>query len=173
MQGNTLFARAGLALALNIATVCLPLSFAAALAGEAVQAGDLKLETPWTRATPPNAMVGGGYLTITNTGSEPDRLIAAASPIAAKVEIHDMKVENGIMTMRPVSGGLVIPAGETVTLAPGGLHVMFVKLTGPMKQGERVAATLTFEKAGAVEIMFPVAAIGASKPDHAGHAMGN
>ena len=155
---------AGLALSLT--------SLTAGFAAEAIQVGDLKIENAWTRGTPPNAKVGGGYLTITNAGGTADRLVSGSSEIAGKVEIHEMKVENGIMKMRPLPDGLEIPAGESVKLAPGGLHVMFMKLTGPLKQGEMVKATLTFEKAGSVDVMFPIAPIGASSAENHKHGHG-
>jgi len=160
----------------SLALACLALSLtflSTGLAGDAIMAGDLKIEKPWTRATPPNAKVGGGYLTITNTGSGADRLVSASSAIAAKVEIHDMKVTDGVMKMRPLKDGLEIPAGETVTLKPGGLHVMFMKLAEPLKEGEMVKATLNFEKAGTVDVMFPIAKIGAKSAGHGMHGSSN
>lgn len=156
---------AGLALSMT--------SLTAGIAAEAIQLGDLKIENAWTRATPPNAKVGGGYLTITNVGSAADRLVSGSSEIAGKVEFHDMKIENGVMKMRPLSDGLEIPPGESVKLAPGGMHVMFMKLTGPLKKGEMVKATLTFEKAGSVDVMFPIAAIGASSAENYKHGHGS
>lgn len=156
---------------LAAAALCLS-SFTSAFASD-VQVGDLKIMKPWTRATPPNAKVGGGYLTIMNSGTAADRLVSATSAVAGKVEIHDMKIEDGVMKMRPLTGGLDIPAGETVTLAPGGLHVMFMKLAEPFKMGEMVKATLVFEKAGSVEVMFPIAAIGASDGGHMKHGASN
>lgn len=152
---------------LAAAALCLS-SFTSAFADD-VQVGDLKIMKPWTRATPPNAKVGGGYLTIMNTGSAADRLVSATSAVAGKVEVHDMKVENGVMKMRPLTDGLEIPAGETVSLAPGGFHVMFMKLAESFKEGEMVKATLVFEKAGSVEVMFPIAAIGAADGGHKKH----
>jgi len=156
---------------LAAAALCLS-SFTSVFASD-IQVGDIKIMKPWTRATPPNAKVGGGYLTIMNSGSAADRLVSATSAIAGKVEIHDMKVENGVMKMRPLADGLDIPAGKTVTLAPGGFHVMFMKLSEPFKEGEMVKATLVFEKAGPVEIMFPIAAIGASEGGHTKHNHSN
>lgn len=157
----------------TLAAVALCLtSFTSVFAGD-IQVGDIKIMKPWTRATPPNAKVGGGYLTIMNSGSTADRLVSATSAVAGKVEVHDMKVENGVMKMRPLSDGLDIPAGETITLAPGGFHVMFMKLTEPFKEGEMVKATLVFEKAGSVDVMFPIAAIGASEGGHAKHSHSN
>ena len=131
----------------------------------AVTLGDLTLEGAFTRATPPNAMAGGGFVTITNNGSEDDRLIAASSPAAPRVELHTMAVIDGVMRMREMEGGIDIPAGETVNLAPGGLHVMFMQLPAPFVAGTMVEVTLTFEKAGSVTIMMPVVERG-SEPAH-------
>lgn len=126
------------------------------------KAGDLEIEHPWSRATPAGAKVGGGYLTITNNGSTPDRLVAITSDISDKAELHQMAVKDGVMTMRPVEGGLEIPAGGKVDLKPGAFHLMFVGLKHPLKQGESFSATLAFEKAGSVEVTFAVEALGST-----------
>src|SRR5580700_4593752 len=88
-----------------------------------VKAGDLVITQAWSRATPGGAKVGGGYLTIENRGSAPDRLIGGSADVAAKVQVHEMSMNNGVMTMRPVDGGLVIEPGKTVKLSPGGFHL--------------------------------------------------
>ncbi len=133
-----------------------------ALAHE-VTAGSLTITDLWTRATPPNAPAGAGFLTITNTGPEADRLVTAATPAAGMTELHEMAVTDGVMTMRPLADGIAIPAGGTVTLAPGGLHIMFMALKEPFAEGGKVPVTLTFEKAGAVETFLHVKAVGASE----------
>lgn len=132
-------------------------------------AGDLKLEQPWTRATPPKAP-GGAYLTITNTGASGDRLVSVASPISGRSEIHEMKMDGGVMSMRPLADGITIMPGETVVLAPGGFHIMLMKLERPIREGEAVPITLRFEKAGEITLDFIAAPIGARKPqgDHSG-----
>ncbi|WP_027060260.1 copper chaperone PCu(A)C [Mesorhizobium loti] len=122
--------------------------------------GDLVIEHPWSRATPAGAKVAGGYFTIVNKGSTADRLLSISSDISEKAELHEMGVKDGVMTMRPVSGGLEVPAGGKVALAPGGYHLMFVGLKRQPKQGEKFAATLTFEKAGTVNIEFAVEGMG-------------
>lgn len=124
--------------------------------------GDLVIAVPWTRATPGGAKVAGGYLTITNTGSTPDRLIGGTFVQAGRVEVHEMSMKDGVMIMRPLTNGLDIPAGGTVTLAPGGFHMMFMDLKQPLKEGETVKGTLTFQKAGTVDVTFDVRGIGAS-----------
>jgi copper(I)-binding protein len=126
-----------------------------------VMVGHLKISAPWARATPHGASVGGAYLTITNMGSAPDRLIGGASAVAKEVQVHEMTMENGVMKMRPVAGGLEIKPGATVTLKPGGYHIMFVGLRQPLKQGEHFKVTLAFAKAGKVDVDFTTEGIGA------------
>lgn len=131
-----------------------------------VKAGDLVISQGWSRATPGGAKVGGGYLTIENKGSAPDRLIAVSGDVAGKIEIHEMAVKDGVMTMRPLDKGLSIEPGKTVKLAPGGYHLMMFDLKGPLKQGEKLPVTLQFEKAGKVQVSFDVAGVGAQAPGH-------
>src|SRR5262249_6124230 len=127
--------------------------------------GALDLTDLWTRATPPAAPSAGGYLTITNTGTEPDRLIAVSSPNAEKGELHQMSMDNDVMKMRPLTGGIEIPAGGKLMLAPGGLHLMFTTLKEPLVEGGKLPITLTFEKAGKVDTFLHIMAIGAKGPD--------
>jgi len=129
-----------------------------------VKVGDLVLDHAWARATPGGAKVGGGYLTIENKGTTPDKLIGGSTPAAAKVEVHEMAMNNGVMTMRPVKGGLSIPPGQSVTLAPGGYHIMMMELKRPLKKGDTVPVTLKFEKAGEVKVTFEIEGIGAMAP---------
>jgi periplasmic copper chaperone A len=129
-----------------------------------VRAGDLVITQEWSRATPGGAKVGGGYLTIENKGATPDRLLGGAADVAAKVQVHQMSMNNGVMTMRPVEGGLVIEPGKTVKLTPGGFHLMLLDLNGPLKQGEKLPITLEFEKAGKVSVVLDIEGIGAMGP---------
>ena len=138
---------------------------AAALAHD-YKLGALEISQPWARATASTAPTGGGYLTITNTGKTPDRLISASSPAADKVQVHEMKMDGNIMRMRQVDHGLEIPPGATVKLAPGGLHLMMMGLKGPLKQGAHVPVTLTFEKAGHIDIELAVGGMGATQAPH-------
>ncbi len=131
--------------------------------------GDLTIEAAWSRATPGGATVGAGYLRIKNSGSAPDVLTGVSSPVAANVEIHEMTMTDGVMRMRQLPGGLEIKPGETVELAPGGTHLMFMGLKGPLSAGERFFATLSFKNAAPVEVEFAVAPIGANGPDHSKH----
>jgi copper(I)-binding protein len=133
-------------------------------AAHSVKVGQLELTDLWTRATPPRAPAAGGFLTITNFGDEPDRLIAVASPAAEIGEVHEMKVEDGIMTMRPLDAGLEIPAHGTVTLAPGGFHIMLIDLKTPLVEGEETPVTLEFEKAGTIDTFLHVEGFGAKGP---------
>ena len=118
----------------------------------------------WSRATPKGAKVAGGYLTIENRGTAPDRLLSASSPAAATVEIHQMTMQDGIMTMRQLEQGLTIAPGEIVTLAPGGSHIMFIALTAPFEEGQRIPVTLNFQRSGTIETTFDVGSVGAKGP---------
>jgi periplasmic copper chaperone A len=129
-----------------------------------IKAGDLVISQAWSRATPGGAKIGGGYLTIENRGSTPDRLIHCSGEIAGKVEVHEMSMKNGVMTMRPLDNGLTIEPGKTVKLAPGGFHLMLFDLKSPLKQGDKVPVTLEFEKAGKVMISLDVESLGAQGP---------
>jgi copper(I)-binding protein len=124
--------------------------------------GNLQISQPWTRATPKGAAVAGGYLKITNTGTTPDRLLGGSTDVAKRFEVHEMSMDNGVMKMRELKGGLEIPPGATVELKPGSYHIMMQELVHPLAKGERVKATLTFEKAGKGDVEFAVEAIGAS-----------
>lgn len=132
-------------------------------------AGTLVIEAPWTRATPPGARVAGGYLKITNTGREPDRIVGGSLVGAERVEIHEMAMTDGVMRMRQLSQGLEIKPGETVELKPGGYHVMFMGLGSPIAMGAPLRGTLVFEKAGTVSVEFDVAPIGAAGARGHGH----
>lgn len=133
--------------------------------------GGLTITGPFTRATLPNAPVAGGFLTLTNTGADDDRLVSVTTPIAREAQIHEMAMENDVMKMRQLADGLLIPAGETVTLAPGGFHLMFMGLNAPIAEGDSVPVTLTFEKAGSITIDLIAAGSAADAPaeDHSGH----
>ncbi|KUO53874.1 MAG: hypothetical protein APF80_16920 [Alphaproteobacteria bacterium BRH_c36] len=131
----------------------------------------LSVDKPWTRATPPGAKVAGGFLTITNSGKEPDRLIGASFALSKSVEVHEMRMTDGVMRMNEVKGGLEIAPGTTVELKPGGYHLMFMDLTGTPKESESVKGTLQFEKAGEIAVEFAVAPIGAKSIDGAGDNM--
>ena len=143
--------------------------FAAPAQSQEVKAGDLVITQAWSRATPGGAKVAGGYLTIENKGSAPDRLISGSGDVAGKVEIHEMAMNNGVMTMRPLDKGLAIEPGKTVKLAPGGYHLMLMDLKNPLKQGDKVPLVLVFEKAGKVNLSLDVQGVGAQAPGGTGH----
>jgi copper(I)-binding protein len=109
------------------------------------QTGELEIKTPWARATPGHAENGAAYLTIVSPTA--DRLTAASSPVAKKAELHKMSMEGGVMRIRPLAA-IDIPAGQTVTLSPGGMHIMLLGLTQPLHQGKSFPLTLSFEHAG-------------------------
>ena len=136
---------------------------ASAIAAHAqdITAGGLKISAPWTRATPKGASVGGGYMKITNTGSTADRLVGGSTDISSRFEVHEMSMDNGVMKMRALTNGLEIKPGQTVEFKPGSYHVMFVGLKETLKKGQRVKATLEFEKAGKIDVDFTVEGIGA------------
>ena len=138
----------------------LALSAAPAVAQE-FKAGDITIDKAWSRATPKGAEVGAGYLTIHNNGATPERFTGGTADFAG-VEIHEMSMVGGVMKMRELKDGLVIPAHGSVTLAPSGYHLMFTGLKQPLTKGSVAKATLTFEHAGAIPVEFPVSGIGAS-----------
>jgi periplasmic copper chaperone A len=133
------------------------------------KANAIVVEQPWVRATPAGANVAGGYMTITNTGSEPDRLIGGVLPQAGHFAVHEMKMDGNVMHMHEVTGGLEIKPGQKIELNPNGYHVMFTELHEPLKQGETLKAQLRFEKAGAVDIEYRVEGLGAQGTQHHGH----
>jgi uncharacterized protein YcnI len=143
---------------------------AAASSAQSATAGPLKIEQAWSRATPPGAKVGGGYLKVTNTGSQPDRLVGGTLPQASRVEMHSMSLDGTVMRMAPIEGGLEIRPGETVEFKPGGYHLMFMDLKEPLTAGQTLKGTLVFEKAGTVAVEYPVRPLGASGPaEHSHH----
>ena len=133
--------------------------------------GALEIDHPWSRAVPKGATVAAGYVTIKNTGNEPDRLISGSTPVAGKFEIHEMSMDKGVMRMRPVQGGVVIKPGETLELKPQSSHIMMTGLKQPIEKGKPFKGSLVFEKAGEVDVDFAVEGVGASPP--AAHDMHN
>ena len=153
--------------AILCALVALGLSTALAAAHQ-YKFGTLEIVHPHTRATPPGAKVAGGYLIIRNRGDTAERLTSATAEFAAKAEIHEMKMDGDVMRMRPLTGGLEIPAGGEVALEEGGLHFMFTGLKDQLNPGEMRKAKLVFERAGEIEIEFVVEGMDATVP-HSGH----
>ncbi len=135
-----------------------------ATAADDYDVGSIHISQPWSRATPKGAASGAGYMTLTNKGTAPDRVSCVSDDASAQCQIHTMTMEGGVMKMRPVEGGLEIKPGESVTLRPGGNHMMFLSLKHPLEQGGTVKATLKFDHAGTIDVEYPVFAIGAPAP---------
>jgi len=121
-------------------------------------ADSIIIERPYARASAPGQMIGSGFMTIAHQGSSEDRLVSATTPIAREVQIHTMNMDGGVMRMRPVEGGLAIPAGGRVVLQPGGLHLMFMEISAPLVAGTVFPVTLRFAKAGEIKVEFNVEA---------------
>jgi copper(I)-binding protein len=147
---------------------CLAFALGAAVAhaqdAPTYKAGALQITQPWSRATPKGAQVAGAYFKITNTGTTPDRLLGGSTPAAGRFEVHEMSMDNGVMKMRPVQGGLEIKPGESVELKPGAYHIMMLDLKQPLNKGDHLKATLNFEKAGPVDIEYNVVGVGETPP---------
>ena len=148
---------------------------AVTVAGSGIaQAADYKVGTivvsePWARASAsPMAKAGAAYATLVNAGQEMDRLLAAESPSAGKVELHTVLMEGGVMKMRQVKA-IEIHPGEPTVLQPGGLHIMLMGLHAPLKMGEMLTVTLTFEEAGKITVEAPIRAAGAKGGMSGGH----
>ncbi len=121
--------------------------------------GDLEIRDPASRATLPGQPVGGGFMTIANKGADADRLVSITAPdVSDDVQLHEMAMENDVMKMRQLPDGIEIPAGGEVELKSGGLHVMFMKIKHPFKEGDTFKATLNFEKAGKLDVDFTIGA---------------
>ncbi len=147
-------------------------TFATAVAAHDFKVGDLVIGHPMAFETARTAMSGGGFFSVTNTGDSDDRLLEVRAEFPS-VQLHNTEMTDDVARMFHVDA-VDIPAGETVQLAPGGLHVMFMGLGGdPFEAGETFPATLVFEKAGEVEVVFNVEARTAEAMDHSGHQMGN
>jgi copper(I)-binding protein len=136
---------------LRIAAVALAVSTAGGAAAHDYTLQSLRIDHPFARATPPGATSGGVYLTIENRGRLPDRLVRVASPAAASVELHSMMMDGNVMRMRSIAG-LDIAPGAKVALGSAGYHVMLIGLVRPLAVGDRIPVTLTFEKAGSIDV---------------------
>lgn len=117
--------------------------------------GGLSVSHPWIVEPPPRAPSAAGYLVITNEGDEDDTLVGVTAEFAGRAEIHTMNMTaDGVMQMRPVEDGLLIESGQPAVLEPGGLHIMFMDLAGPLQGGDEQTVVLEFEKAGPVSVDF-------------------
>ncbi len=128
------------------------------------KAGAIEIGHPWSRATPGGAAVAAGYLILKNQGDAADRLVSASAEIAGRTEIHEVTMADGVMQMRPLPDGVPVPAHGEAVLKPGGMHLMFLELKRPLKEGESFPGTLNFEHAGSVAVTFKVEKPGAPKP---------
>jgi periplasmic copper chaperone A len=145
------------------------LNMSVATTAQQFRADTIVVMQPWIRATPGGAKVAGGYVTIINTGSEPDRLIGGELAQAGHFSVHEMKMSGNVMQMREVEGGLEIKPGQKIEFSPSGYHIMFMDLREPLKQGDTVKGQLRFEKAGVVNIEYHVEGIGAQHPQNHSH----
>jgi len=125
----------------------------------------VSVEQPWSRATPPGAKIGVGFMQLKNAGAAAERVIGAWSPVAGRVEMHVTTREGDVMRMRQVES-FDVPAGGSFDLKPGGAHLMLVDLHRPFKQGEKVPLTLKLEKGGELKVELTVEALGARRPAH-------
>jgi copper(I)-binding protein len=142
-----------------LATAALGLAALAAHA-HSFKVGPIDIGHPYARATAPGQPTGGGFLSLQNAGPA-DRLLSASADISKSVELHEMKMEGDVMRMRQVEG-IALPTGQKVALAPGGLHIMFIGLKAPLKEGDKFPLVLKFEKAGEVTVTVNVEAAGAN-----------
>ncbi len=114
--------------------------------------GDLQITHPWAKPSLKGVPNSAAYMTITNKGETDDRLVDVSSNVSEAVELHTMTMQDGIMRMRRLEGGVPLPAGETVVLEPGGKHIMLIGLKDRLKAGSRIPMTLTFKHAGALQL---------------------
>jgi copper(I)-binding protein len=142
------FTFTGIALGLSVSTHA-----------QEVKVGSIRVDNAYTRATVPGQQVAGGFMKIENKGAA-DQLISASSPVSGDVQLHEMTMDGNVMKMRQVKE-VVVPAGATVELKPGGLHLMFMNIKAPLTAGDTVPVKLKFAKAGEVEVKMPVNAMGA------------
>jgi copper(I)-binding protein len=133
----------------------------AALAAQAhdFKAGAISIAHPHARATAAGQPAGGGFMKFENRGTVADRLVSVSADVSASVELHTMSMQGDVMRMRQVDA-IELPAGQSVELKPGGLHIMFIGLKAPLKAGETFPLTLRFEKAGEVTVQVNVEAFG-------------
>jgi periplasmic copper chaperone A len=136
-------------------------TLAALVATAVAQTGQIEVTNAWARATPGGAATGAAYLTIVSPVA--DRLVGVSSPVAKNAQLHTMTMQGGIMKMRPTAG-INLPAGKAVTLQPGGMHIMLVGLTAPLKEGQSFPLMLSFKKAGLKEVTVAIAKVGAMGP---------
>jgi copper(I)-binding protein len=157
---------------MQIATaVAISLGFAGPATAHEFKVGSITIDHPLSRPTPPTAKVGVAYLSVSNDGSRPDRLIGGSAIVSGRFEIHESSVENGVARMRRIEDGILIEPGATVTLAPRGAHIMLLDLKEPIVKDTSFDGTLVFEHAGTVPVRFSVEGFGGAGAaiTHKGH----
>jgi periplasmic copper chaperone A len=159
---------------LGLAT-CLALAALSAMAPAALshgftagKQGEIVIGHPWARATAPGTTNGAAYMALKNQGTTDDRLLTASTPIATKTDIHEHRMDQGMMMMRPVQGGLELKAGAAADFSPGQYHLMLIGLKEPLRQGSTFPMTLTFAKAGSIVVHVLVQGPGDSRPREPG-----
>lgn len=145
----------------------LPLAAFADNAAPARAAPPLTITEVWSRPTAPGAGTGAGFLRIRNAGPEDERLLGAVSARAGRIELHQQVEADGVVGMRPLVDGLVIPAGGEVRLSPSGTHLMLLDLQAPLTAGERVPVTLRFARSGEVPVALRVESAAPETPRRA------
>lgn len=155
--------------ATRLASLLAAVILLAAATSQAQTASEIRIEQPWSRATLGAARTGAGYLEIINAGNQPDRLVSAVSSIASRVELHEMAMLGNVMQMRELSAGIPVPAAGSVTLQPGGLHLMFIDLKEPLVAGAKIRVTLKFERGGEIPVELDVRDLRAPAAQTGGH----
>ena len=139
-----------------LASVAVSAFAATGAAAHEYKVGAIDIGHPWSRPTPKDANIAGGYLTITNKGKTADRLIGGSSPVAGQIEVHEIVDVDGAPKTRPVTNGIEIKPGKTVELKPGAFRIVLLGLKEPLQLGQKIKGTLKFEKAGSVDIIYNV-----------------
>ncbi len=143
--------------------IALGMFVSAPVAAEPVRAGDITVEQAWARATIPSAKTGAVYLTIRNGGAQEDRVASIAAPVAGHAAGHETRRDGDVLKMQETA--LAVPPGGVLEMKPGGTHVMLMDLQGALKPGQEFPLTLTFEKAGTVQVPVTVGKPGAMGPE--------
>jgi len=153
-----------------LAMAAMPLMALTAASADDIRAGDLSIDDAWSRPAPVEGATGVVYLEIENKGKEPDRLVAAKTPVAENTELHESTEEAGVAKMRPLADGIKVPPNSEIKLKPRGMHIMLLGLKQKLEEGQSFPMTLTFEKQGDVGIEVEVKSGGkAGASEHSKH----
>jgi copper(I)-binding protein len=142
--------------------LALAVSVAADLHAQAPDSKAIAVQDPWARATPRGVTTGAAYVTLSNDGASADELVSVTTPVANTIQFHKETEENGISHMRQLRT-VELPAGAKVTFAPGDMHMMMLGLKQPLIEGQAVPLTFVFKNAGKIDVMAPVAKVGATR----------